>query len=180
MLVPLFLQGSKLHVLLTKRASTLRRHQGEISFPGGVSDPSDATALDTALREAHEEVGLDPASVQFLGPLDALPTASSGYLILPFVARIPWPVALHPDAREVERVLTPELDAFGEGSGRRVEHWERQGAVFPMYFFDVDGEVVWGATARMLVALHERLEGRAPEFVLRPRPEPSGESGEPL
>ncbi|HVE92199.1 MAG TPA: CoA pyrophosphatase [Actinomycetota bacterium] len=176
-LVALFEDDGVLRVVLTKRASTLSRHQGEISFPGGISDPDDPTPLDTALREAREEIGLDPAVVDVLGPLDALPTSSSGYLILPFVGWIPWPCDLSADAREVERILTPPLEAFGEGSGRRVEHWERHGAVYPMYFFDVEGEVVWGATSRLLVALHERLEGRTPELALRPRQRPEPASG---
>jgi 8-oxo-dGTP pyrophosphatase MutT (NUDIX family) len=170
-LVPLFLADGELRVVLTKRTSHMRRHRGEVSFPGGASEPADVSLAATALRETFEEIGLQPSDVELIGVLQDMPTAGSGYVIRPFVATVPHPYDYVPDPREVERIFTPGLAEFADPALRRDEVWERDGVRYPVTFFDVDGEVVWGATARMLVELLDVIAGR-PTAPLPPIPLP--------
>lgn len=156
-LIPLFLREDAVHVVLTKRTEHVRTHQGQVSFPGGAWEEGDSSLLDTALREAHEEVGLSPADAEILGVLDDTPTAVSGFLVRPFVSAIPHPYEFVQDVGEVAGLLSPRLDVFADVSRRRTEVRERDGIRYSLYYFDVDGEVVWGATARMLVALTDLL-----------------------
>lgn len=156
-LIPLFLRDDVVHVVLTKRTEHVRTHQGQVSFPGGGWEPADATLRDTALREAHEEVGLHPSDVQIIGVLSDTPTAVSGFVVRPFVSVIPHPYEFVHHAREVAHVLTPPLGVFADPSLRREEIRERDGVQYPIYFFDVDDDIVWGATARMLVVLTDLL-----------------------
>jgi len=156
-LVPLFLADREVGVVLTQRTAHLRRHAGQVSFPGGAWEPGDATLEDTALRESFEEIGLEPADVDVLGAMDDVPTVGSDYMVRPYVARIPHPYEFVPDANEVERIILPPLGVFADATKRREEMRERDGVVHHVFFFDFDGAVVWGATARMLVSLVERL-----------------------
>jgi 8-oxo-dGTP pyrophosphatase MutT (NUDIX family) len=156
-LVPLFVREDTVHVVLTKRTDNVRTHQGQVSFPGGSWEPSDPTLQATALREAAEEVGLDGADVDVIGVLDDLPTNVSGFLVRPFVGVIPHPYDFVHDVAEVDHVFSPPLALFADASRRREEFRERDGIRYPIYFYDVDGNVVWGATARMLVQLLEKL-----------------------
>ena len=114
--------------------------------------------LDTALREAEEEVGLKRADVEILGVLEDAPTAVSGFIIRPFVAEIPHPYEFVHQAMEVAYVFAPKLEVFADGSRRRKETRMRDGREFEVYYYDVDGAMVWGATARMLVRLVELLQ----------------------
>lgn len=155
-LIALFVREDTVHVVLTKRTDNVRTHQGQVSFPGGSFEASDGTLERTALRESFEEVGIDPAHVRVLGVLDDLPTFVSGFLVRPFVAEIPHPYEFIPDTSEVDHIFSPPLAIFADGSRRREEIRERDGRSFVMTSYDVDGNVVWGATARML----EQLVGR--------------------
>jgi 8-oxo-dGTP pyrophosphatase MutT (NUDIX family) len=157
-LIPLFVADGDVHVVLTKRTEHLRRHSGEVSFPGGGREAADRNLLDTALRETQEEIGLDRGVVEILGSLDDLPTFGSNYLIRPYVAKIPHPYDFVRDAHEVERMMTPKLELFTDPSVRRVEIRQRDGVSYEVHFFDVGGDNVWGATARMLVRLIEHLD----------------------
>ena len=157
MLVPLFVREDTVHVVLTKRTENVRTHQGQVSFPGGSWEPSDPSLLETALREAREEVGLRPADVDVIGVLDDLPTNVSGFLVRPFVAEVPHPYDFVHDVTEVDHVFTPPLSIFGDPSRRREEIRERDGVRYPIYYYDVGGNIVWGATARMLVQLLEKV-----------------------
>lgn len=156
-LIALFVREDMLHVVLTKRTDNVRTHQGQVSFPGGSYEASDATLEHTALREAHEEVGIDPAHVRVLGVLEDLPTFVSGFQVRPFVAEIPHPYEFVHDASEVAHVFSPPLAIFADPSRRREEVRERDGREFVMTSYDVDGNVVWGATARMLEQLVDRI-----------------------
>lgn len=156
-LIPLFLREDTVHVVLTKRTDQVRTHQGQISFPGGAWEPADASLLETALREAHEEVGLRPQDADVLGVLTDTPTNVSGFLVRPFVGAIPHPYEFVQDLAEVAGLLSPPLDVFADPSRRRQEIRERDGVRYPLYFFDVEGDTVWGATARMLVSLTDLL-----------------------
>src|SRR4030042_879372 len=90
-LVPLFSDGKEYHILLTKRSSTVLQHKGQISFPGGKPHKTDSSLLETALRESREEIGLQPKDAEIIGELDDTPTKTSGFIISPFVALIPYP-----------------------------------------------------------------------------------------
>jgi len=156
-LVPLFVVDGEVGVVLTQRTAHLRRHSGQVSFPGGAWEPGDATLRDTALRESFEEIGLDPTVVDVLGAMEDVPTVGSDYMVRPYVARIPHPYDFVADAEEVDRILLPPLDLFADEARRREELRERDGVVYHVFFFDFEGAVVWGATARMLVSLVQRI-----------------------
>jgi 8-oxo-dGTP pyrophosphatase MutT (NUDIX family) len=166
-LVPLFLSDTsgsvEPHVVLTRRRADLRRHAGEISFPGGRRDPEDASLRDTALREAEEEIGLARSQVSLLGELPPTSTFVTNYVIHPFVGTIPAGVAWRPSAREVDAVLELPLSAIE--AGRTTTQLERRGISFETDAFVIDEHVVWGATARILDHLLKRLRTVAPGWL---------------
>ena len=145
-------------VLLTRRSSALRNHPGQISFPGGRIDPGE-TEVETALREANEEVGLDPSDVVVVGELDHLATVVSRSHIVPVVARAGAQIGLVPTSPEVARVLWVPLAEFGRADTFRAERWSVPWTAEErvLYFFELDDETVWGATAHVLVDLLNRL-----------------------
>lgn len=153
-LVPLYVRDDELHAVFTKRRESLRRHPGEISFPGGRRDhPEEALSL-TALREAEEEIGLDPSAVELLGTLTPVRTFVTGYLIYPHVGVIelgPW----KPSPNEVELVL--ELALHELVSGYALRPMTRRGFTFETDTYVVGDHLIWGATARILGDLLERL-----------------------
>jgi 8-oxo-dGTP pyrophosphatase MutT (NUDIX family) len=157
-LVPLFMPDSTTdaHVVLTKRRSDLRRHAGEISFPGGRRDPRDDALEDTALREAEEEIGLERSQVSLLAALTPVSTFATGYVIYPFVGRIPTGVRWRVSAREVDAVLELSLRSLREGRTRT--RIERRGISFETDAYVVDQNLIWGATARILEELLERVD----------------------
>lgn len=139
-------------VLLTRRSMQMRNHKGEISFPGGRCDPGEKP-VDTALREAHEEVGLDPDLPGVVGELRHLSTIVSRSYIVPVVARLDEPVPLEPATYEADRVMwTPVAELTRPGTYHR-ERWGMPPLDRPLHFFHLDDETVWGATAHMLVDL---------------------------
>ena len=155
--MPLFLAAEGgAHAVFTRRRSDLRRHAGEISFPGGRRDPEDSDLSETALREAEEEIGLPRGEVELLGALDPTSTFVTGYLIHPYVGLIPpgrrW--ALSPT--EVEEVLELPLEALRAGRGRT--SIERRGITFETDAYIVDDAIIWGATARIVEGLLDRVD----------------------
>lgn len=138
------------HVLFTKRTEQVAHHKGQISFPGGIVETWDGSRLETALREAREEIGLLPEAVEVIGTLDDTETRATHFVITPFVGLIPRPVRYIPDGKEIERVLEVPLDALLDPANFRVEVSERSDHTQPVYFFDYRGETIWGATARIL------------------------------
>jgi 8-oxo-dGTP pyrophosphatase MutT (NUDIX family) len=165
-LVPLYEdRGGRLRVVLTKRRSDLRRHAGEVSFPGGRRDLQDSDLQETALREAEEEIGLARADVSIVGALQRTSTFATNYAIHPFVALLadePGSRAWRASEREVESVLEPLLADMRAARGRTTI--ERRGFVFETDAYLFDGQVVWGATARIL----EELLGRIAPLLDRP------------
>ncbi|WP_254543365.1 NUDIX hydrolase [Halomarina pelagica] len=166
-LVPIVDRGGDPHLLFTKRADHLGEHPGQMSFPGGGREPGDDDLLGTALREANEEIGLDPASVEVVGRLDDIRTVTS-YSVRPFVARIP-DREYAPDEREVAEIavlsIADLIDPDNYESERR-EH-PHYGEI-RLHFFRVGGYTVWGATGRMLVQFLElATDWRMPEEVDR-------------
>ena len=140
-------------VVLTRRASHLRHHAGEVSFPGGRREPEDVDLWATALREASEEIGLDPESARRVGRLDSFVTVGSRSLVCPFVATVDQRPELVPDPAEVERVLHVPLSGLTDPEAWREEVWslgEAFGGERAMTFFELPGDTVWGATAAVL------------------------------
>ncbi|RLE25107.1 MAG: CoA pyrophosphatase [Actinobacteria bacterium] len=139
-------------VLLTRRSMELRNHRGEISFPGGRLD-SGETPVETALREAHEEVGLDPSASTIVGELGHLNTIVSQSYIVPIVAVLDKRPQLVAHPPEVDRILWTPLSEFSMPGTYRFEHWGVAPDGHPLHFFELDDETVWGATARILMEL---------------------------
>ncbi len=148
--VLLLLAHREPHVLFTKRTEQVAHHKGQISFPGGIVETWDASRLETALREAKEEIGLPPSAVEILGALDDTETRATGFVITPFVGLIREPVRYAPDGREIERVLEVPLAALLDPANFREEQWERDGELQPVYFYHYQADTIWGATARIL------------------------------
>ena len=144
-------------LLFTERRADLRRHAGEISFPGGRQDEADADLAATALREAQEEIGLDPAAVELCGALPPTSTFVTGYRIHPFVGLLPNPaeLGLKPNPAEVETVLTFSLEQLRDGYA--IRRLLRRGVPIHTPTYSVGEHLIWGATARILGDLLERL-----------------------
>ncbi|MFL5439960.1 MAG: NUDIX hydrolase, partial [Myxococcales bacterium] len=164
-LVPLLPRPEGLHVLFTERSKELRSHAGQISFPGGSMDIGDADARATALREAHEEVGLRDEHVEVLGTMDDCPTFVTGFVITPVVGvvdplaftaagRYPWT----PSPAEIAALHELPLSEFLIPEKRRVEMREREGVPYELTWYTVGGTVIWGATARILRQLLEMAD----------------------
>jgi 8-oxo-dGTP pyrophosphatase MutT (NUDIX family) len=153
-LIPVLAAGPELRLVFTKRTDTLSRHAGEISFPGGLADEGEPAAA-TALREAEEELGLRPSDVELLGALQPVHTRVTGILIVPFVGMLWRDPAFTPNAGEIDEVLEfPLRELERAGSEREFEH---EGQRFHTFVYDMDGHVIWGATARILWEFIELL-----------------------
>lgn len=150
-LVALFEEEGETRVVLTRRSTNLRTHRGQVSFPGGRIEPGE-DAVAAAIREAHEEIGLDPALVRPVGYLAPAFAFSTGAPITPIVAVLPARPSLVPNPAEVDRAFDASLADLAATFSE--ECWSTPDLPrFAMYFFSVDGETVWGATARMVVDL---------------------------
>lgn len=148
-LVALFDGALGAEVVLTRRARHLSSHKGEVSFPGGRTDPGE-TPAETALREAHEEVQLDPSVVRLVGELDHLSTVVSRSLIVPVVGHLPERPVLRPGTNEVDRIFTVPLAELMRSDTYRQERWGDHDVARAVHFFELDDETVWGATGRIL------------------------------
>jgi 8-oxo-dGTP pyrophosphatase MutT (NUDIX family) len=155
-LVALYVRDETLHAILTLRRDDLRLHPGQISFPGGRRDPTDPDLAHTALREAHEEIGLDPAAVELLGALQPASTFVTDFAVYPFVGLIAPTHTLVAEPSEVEQVLELSVPALAASHGRRTLTAGDRSFRTDCYF--LDGHLVWGATARILGDLLERLD----------------------
>jgi 8-oxo-dGTP pyrophosphatase MutT (NUDIX family) len=155
-LIPLLSHPQGLTVLFTQRTTHLRSHSGQVSFPGGRAEPGDASAEFTALREAEEEIGLRPASVEVLGRLPDYRTRT-GYRVTPVVGLLMPPVAFTPDPHEVAEIFEVPLAFLLDERNRQRRTREFQGQQVGYYVFEYGEKVIWGATAGMLVNLHKML-----------------------
>jgi len=155
-LVPLYGWPHSPGLIFTERRHDLRRHAGEISFPGGTPEAGEAPVT-TALREASEEIGLDPGSVEIIGALQPISTVVTSYRVLPVVGLVPVGLEHAPQPTEVEQVLEFGLDELREGFAMR--RLIRRGVPFRTPTYAVDDHFIWGATARMLQLFFERIDG---------------------
>jgi 8-oxo-dGTP pyrophosphatase MutT (NUDIX family) len=154
-LVPLYVQARELHAVFTRRRDDLRRHPGEISFPGGRYDEGESDLVATALREAEEEIGLPPEAVDVLGALQPTPTIATGYAVYPFVGMIDAGRAWTLSPREVAEVLEFSLAELLAGYARR--RLVRRGLPIRTDTYVVGDHLIWGATARILGDLLDRI-----------------------
>ncbi len=162
-LVALYDGDGEARVVLTRRAAHMRSHRSEVSFPGGRMEPGESPE-EAAMREASEEVGLDPGQVTVVGRLSPLSTHTSHSWLVPVVATLDRPPALKPQPAEVDRAFDVALvDLVADGTFRE-ERWPLPAAAagdeggsetgwFPVWFFELPGDTVWGATAKVLVEL---------------------------
>ena len=148
-LVPLLEKDGAVHVLLTRRQDDLRHHAGQVSFPGGRLEPGEASR-EAALREAQEEIGLDPAHVDVLGRLDETLVLVSAFRLTPWVGVVPHPYPYVPHPGEVEEILVVGLDALAAPGVHRLEEREAYGVRHLVHYYDLPQATVWGATARVL------------------------------
>ncbi len=156
-LLPLYGWPDDPGLIFTERRADMRRHAGEISFPGGRHDPGDTDLSATALREAQEEIGLDPAQVELGEALPATTTFVTGYRIHPFVGHIPHPteLSLTPSPDEVETLLTFSLEVLRESY--EIRRLVRRGVPIHTPTYEIEGHLIWGATARIVGDLLDRL-----------------------
>jgi 8-oxo-dGTP pyrophosphatase MutT (NUDIX family) len=147
-LVLLHEREGKPHLLLTRRPMHMRRHAGQLSFPGGRIEPGE-DALTAALREAREEIGLDPAHAEILGRLSETLVLQSAFRLTPWVASVPYPYPYVAAPREVEEILHVPFEALLRPEAHHVERREAYGMNLDVHYFELDGEVLWGATARI-------------------------------
>ncbi|THE64926.1 CoA pyrophosphatase [Salinadaptatus halalkaliphilus] len=167
-LAPVIDRDGEDHLLFTRRADHLGEHPGQMSFPGGGAEPVDETILETALREANEEIGLDPETVEIVGQLDDIRTVSE-YAVTPFVGRVP-DQEYERDGSEVAEIVTLPLSELLDPANFEYERRDHPYyGDMVVHYFHVDGYTVWGATGRILVQLLEL----ATDF---DAPEPSAQS----
>jgi len=161
-LVPLYERSGETHVVLIRRPDTMPSHQGEMAFPGGTFEPDvDVDLRATALREAREEVGLAPATVEIAAQLDGIGTVASRFTITPFVGLLAPRPDLRPNPREVVRIVEVPLSELLDPDIYREERWDTSTEDLDVHFYELEDETVWGATARILTNfLTHLVQGR--------------------
>jgi len=152
-LIPMFYDRNAWHVLFIRRTSSLAEHGGQVAFPGGRSDPDDQSAIETALRETQEEIGLVPEDVVVLGQLHKLITITN-YEVTPFIGIIPWPYSFRRAESEVARIFSIPLEWLVDP-----QNYEERQRLLPepyapikvIYFKPYDQEILWGVSARIVL-----------------------------
>ena len=149
-LMPIYYKDGQYHILFTKRTDTVKTHKGHVCFPGGGYEEGDATLADTALREAAEEVGLRPEDAEIIGELDDIASLTTNYVISPFVAFIPWPYEFTLNEEEAERIIEVPIPVLLDRNNLQKGTEFMEGASVTSYFYHYQGDIIWGATARIL------------------------------
>jgi len=149
-LIPIYYKDGQYHILFIQRTDRVKVHKGQISFPGGACEPKDGTAINTALRECTEEVGVAAEAVELLGELDDFYTIGTGYVVSPVVGLVPWPYPFKVDGHETEELIEVPISALLDKDCVRQEKDIVAGEEVPTYFYHYQGKVIWGATARIL------------------------------
>jgi 8-oxo-dGTP pyrophosphatase MutT (NUDIX family) len=160
-LVPMFERGDDLHIVYIRRSDHVASHRGQVAFPGGRVDAADATLLDAALREAHEEVGIHPSTVEVIGAFPTMQTTTSGIVVAPFVGVIPSDTPLRPQLSEVAQIFDVPLTALRDPKYRGDYEWKSEGPAsrtgkFPAILYG--GQTIWGLTLRITLNLLELLD----------------------
>lgn len=155
-LIPLFAKEERSHVLFAKRTLTVRHHKGQISFPGGAADGQDESLMETALREAEEEIGLRASDVTVLAELDDLVTPT-GFRITPFVGVIPYPYSFRLNHHETAELIEVPVTHLLSPSHHRIGYRRHQNRVHEIHYFDFEGHTIWGATGNILYALLNKI-----------------------
>ncbi|MFZ0679101.1 NUDIX hydrolase [Candidatus Binatus sp.] len=160
-LIPLFERDGELHIVYIRRSDHVASHRGQVAFPGGRVDAVDATLLDAALREAHEEVGIHPSTVDVIGALATMQTTTSGIVVAPFVGVIPSDTQLKPQLSEVAQIFDVPLSALRDPKFRGDYEWKSEGPAtrtskFPAILYG--GQIIWGLTLRITLNLLELLD----------------------
>lgn len=159
-LLPLVPHEHEDHILFTVRTQTLRKHKGQIAFPGGKQDPEDESLADTALRETHEEIGISPQAIDILGALPPFPT-HTGFYIYPYVGRLPWPVQLKPEPAEIDEVFQVPLSHLLQPDVYRLEQRRFEQVDYPVHYYQYQHHTIWGITAHIL---HDFLQRALPSL----------------
>lgn len=160
-LLPLFEKGGDYHLVFTKRTETVNYHKGQFSFPGGRPHPGDKSLLDTALREAWEEIGLPPKDAEVLGELDDIATYTTGFIISPFVATIPFSHKFTANPAEVDEIIEVPLPVLQDKRNLAEEMLNVGGRQTLQYFYHYRDHVIYGATARIVKHFLEVIEPAA-------------------
>lgn len=163
-LVPLIDRPDGVHVLLTRRSEFLNKHAGQVSFPGGRIEPSDATPLAAALRETEEEIGLAAPQIQVLGGLPRYPTIT-GFMIHPYVGFVRESGLLVPQPEEVAEIFEVPLGFLLDPANHRPHQVEHQGRTYHVDAMPYGEYFIWGATAAIFRAFYDRLRAGAPELL---------------
>jgi 8-oxo-dGTP pyrophosphatase MutT (NUDIX family) len=158
-LLPLFERDGDLHLLYTRRSDRLASHRGQVAFPGGRFERRDPHLLAAALREAHEEVGLDPQRVEVLGTFPGRTTRSTNIPVTPFVGMIRGPLDLRPDPKEVAEIFHVPLTALRDPRSRGHHNWRINGYVSKRGAIIYEGQVIWGLTYELTITFLELLDG---------------------
>jgi 8-oxo-dGTP pyrophosphatase MutT (NUDIX family) len=158
-LIPFLKWENKWHLLYTRRTTNLVEHSGQVAFPGGSIESGDLSPVMTALREANEEIGLEPKDVTVLGNLNEILTITN-YLVTPIVGIIPWPYSFVIEKAEVSRVFTIPLTWLSDPSHYRIEEYEipfTSSKISTIYFQPYDNEILWGVSAKITLNLINTL-----------------------
>lgn len=149
-LMPIYVKDGKGYLIFTQRTDKLTHHKGQISFPGGGRHPEDRDLQQTALRESREEIGLKEEDVEILGVLDDVITETTFYRITPFVGIIPYPYHFHPDEFEVQEIFSVSINGLMNKAKHSIETRIYGDRPVRIYTYEIDGRVIWGATALIL------------------------------
>ncbi|BCR03360.1 coenzyme A pyrophosphatase [Desulfuromonas versatilis] len=158
-LLPIYRRQGRDTVLLTRRSDRLNHHRGEISFPGGARNADDVDLRATALRETEEEMGIRAGDVSVLGRLDDF-VSVAGYHVTPFVGTFRYPYPFVVNREEIAEVLEVDLEQLRDPAVFRKENWSHRGRQFPVCFYTVDGNEIWGLTAAILRQFLKRVSLR--------------------
>jgi 8-oxo-dGTP pyrophosphatase MutT (NUDIX family) len=161
-LIPVYKKDGRYHILFTKRTNNVKTHQGQISFPGGVRDKVDKNLQDTALRESVEEIGLRIEDADVLGELDDEITTTSNFIVTPFVALVPYPYRFTLNKAEVDRLIRVPIAALLDKNCLKLDIEILDGKKVDSFAYHFRGQVIWGATARILNKLLDIISQIAP------------------
>lgn len=161
-LVPLIDDEGPPRLLLTRRTETLSTHKGQVAFPGGRTEPADRDIVETALREAEEEVGLPRDRVEVLGRLDDMLTVTGDMIVTPIIGRVRQLPPLKISPYEVARAFTIPLDDLRAPTRWTTRSWATRSGEVPVYYFEHDGELLWGLSAYVALQLLDSTEAGPP------------------